>query len=230
MSLTVWENPDVGHGYVMGVDTAEGLGHGDFSCAQVLDVNTGHLVAVWHGHIAPDELAHEVFNLALWYRDALTCVESNNHGLTTITELRHLGHPNLFRRRSLNQVSTRVSQEYGWKTTRTTKPLMIDELGAALKNNELTVFDRHTLAELRTFVRNERGSMSGSPHDDRVIALALANQMRKYAHAPEFAPAADDYWTVDWFRRQAFDRPDNPFQIGAGAVRSARGGTPRTPR
>lgn len=92
------------------------------------------------------------------------------------------------------------------------------------------MFDRHTLAELRTFVRNERGSMSGSPHDDRVIALALANQMRKYAHAPEFAPAADDYWTVDWFRRQAFDRPDNPFQIGAGAVRSARVGTPRTPR
>lgn len=211
-------------GYVIGVDTAEGLGHGDFSCAQVLCLNTGEQAAVWHGHIPPDEFAHEILNLTLWYRDALTCVESNNHGLTTITELRHLGHPNLFRRRSLNQVSTRVSQEYGWKTTRTTKPLMIDELSSALRADELVLFDEFTFAELRTFVRNERGSMSGSPHDDRVIALALANQMRKYAYAPEFSPKVDDYWTVDWFRRLSNDDGgDDPMRIGAHSV---RGGTP----
>ena len=28
MSLEVWVHPDPQHGYVMGVDTAEGLGHG----------------------------------------------------------------------------------------------------------------------------------------------------------------------------------------------------------
>ena len=28
--------------------------------------------------------------------------------------------------------------------------------------------------------------MSGSPYDDRVMALALANQMRKYAYEPEY--------------------------------------------
>ena len=223
MSLTVWSDPEAMSGYVIGGDTAEGLGHGDYSCAQVLCVNTGEQVAVWHGHIAPDELAQEVFWLALWYRDALTCVESNNHGLTTITELRHLGHPNLFRRRSLNKATSKVSQEFGWKTTRTTKPLMIDELGSALKNTELKLRDHNTLAELRTFVRNDRGSMSGSPHDDRVIALALANQMRKYAHAPEFAPAVDDYWTVDWFRRQIpSERAVGSTQIGLHNVRVTR--------
>ena len=223
MNLEVWSLPDAMHGYVMGVDTAEGLGHGDYSCVQVLDLNTGEQAAVWHGHIPPDELATEVFNLGLWYRDALCCVESNNHGLTTITELRHLGHPNLFRRRSLNKATSKVSQEFGWKTTRTTKPLMIDELGSALKNTELKLRDHNTLAELRTFVRNDRGSMSGSPHDDRVIALALANQMRKYAHAPEFAPAVDDYWTVDWFRRQIpSERAVGSTQIGLHNVRGTR--------
>ena len=45
MSLEVWVHPDPQHGYVMGVDTAEGLGHGDYSCAHVLDLNTGELVA-----------------------------------------------------------------------------------------------------------------------------------------------------------------------------------------
>ena len=219
--FTVWREPVGGHPYCIGVDTAEGLAHGDYSCAQVLDVRTGEQVAVWHGHIPPDTLANEVYMLALWYNDALTCVESNNHGLTTIVQLRHLGHPNLFRKRSLNQVTSKVSQEFGWKTTRTTKPLLIDDLGMALRSGELLLRDRYTLAELRTYTRNERGSMSGSPHDDRVMALALANQMRQYAFMPEFPPKVDDYWTVDWFARMVIRDADvsNPMQIGAKTVR-----------
>jgi hypothetical protein len=222
--LTVWREPINGRSYVAGVDTAEGLLHGDYSCIQMLDVRNGEQVAVWHGHIPPDELAYEVFRMSLWYNNALTCVESNNHGLTTIVQLRHLGHPNMFRKRTLNRVTTKVSMEYGWKTTRTTKPLLIDDLDMALRNDELTLFDRHTIAELRTYVRNDRGSMSGSPFDDRVMSLALANEMRQYAFMPEYAPDADDYWTVDWFSRMV--KPDdNPdLRIGAHTMR----GTPRT--
>jgi hypothetical protein len=224
MNLEVWSPPEAMHGYVMGVDTAEGLGHGDYSCIQVLDLNTGEQVAIWHGRIAPDELAAEVFNLGLWYRDALCCVESNNHGLTTITVLRQLGYPRLFRKRTLNSVSNRMTQEYGWKTTRTSKPLMIDDLATALKNEEIGLRDRNTLAELRTFTRNEKGSMSGSPFDDRVMSLALANQMRKFAHAPEYAEKVDDYWTLDWWKRLALneDTQDDPFQIGKHTIRGTR--------
>lgn len=218
--LTVYREPKSEHNYCIGVDTAEGLIHGDYSCAQVLDVRTGDQVAIWHGHIAPDELSHEVHMLGLWFNNALMCVESNNHGLTTIVQLRHLGYPNLFRKRSLNHASAKVSQEFGWKTTRTTKPLLIDDLSMALRNEELRIFDRHTIAELRTYVRNERGTMSGSPHDDRVMALALSNEMRQYAFMPEFVQAVDDYWTVDWFARMvSVDPKENPMQIGSSTVR-----------
>jgi hypothetical protein len=207
----------------MGVDTAEGLGHGDYSVIQVLSVASGDQVGIWHGHIAPDLLAEEVDNLGRWYNNALCCVESNNHGLTTITELRHLGYPNLFRKRQLNSVNNRIGQEYGWKTTRTSKPLMIDDLSSALRNNELRIKDRHTIAELRTFVRNDKGSMGGSPYDDRVMALALANQMRKYAYEPEYAPTVNDYWTVDWFARLGGTVPDGPpTRIGSTTIRGTR--------
>ena len=217
--LTVWHNPVGGRTYTAGVDTAEGLIHGDYSCIQMLDVRTGEQVACWHGHIPPDMLAYEVYRMALWYNDALTCVESNNHGLTTIVQLRHLGHPNLFRKRTLNRATTKVSMEFGGKTTRTSKPLLIDDLDMALRNDELILRDRHTIAELRTYVRNERGSMSGSPYDDRVMALALANEMRQYAFMPEYAPAADDYWSVDWFARM-IKPDDNPdLRIGSHTVR-----------
>ncbi len=200
--LIVWEKPESFNGYVLGVDTAEGLGHGDYSCVQVLNVKTGEQVAVWHGRIPPDELAYEVYKIGMWYSDALCCVEANNHGLTTITQLRQLGYPNLFRKRSLNSTTNRISQEFGWKTTRTSKPLMIDDLGMALKNDELILRCEHTLAELRTFTRNERGQMSGSPYDDRVMALALANQMRKFAFVPEYVEEVDDTFTFDWWVRQ----------------------------
>ena len=64
--LTVWREPVNGHSYVAGVDTAEGLLHGDYSCIQMLDVRNGEQVAVWHGHIPPDELAYEVFRMSIW--------------------------------------------------------------------------------------------------------------------------------------------------------------------
>ena len=217
--LTVWHNPVGGRTYTAGVDTAEGLIHGDYSCIQMLDVRTGEQVACWHGHIPPDMLAYEVYRMALWYNDALTCVESINHGLTTIVQLRHLGHPNLFRKRTLNRATTKVSMEFGWKTTRTSKPLLIDDLGMALRSGELTIHDRYTLAELRTYTRNERGSMGGSPHDDRVMALALSNEMRQYAFMPEFAPKVDDYWTIDWFARMVKEDPDPDLKIGSHTVR-----------
>ena len=220
--LTVWDEPTRWSGYALGVDTAEGLGHGDYSCIQVLDVKEGEQAAIWHGRIPPDELAYEVYNIGIWYGNALCCVESNNHGLTTITQLRQLGYPNLYRKRSLNNETNRMTQEFGWRTTRTSKPLMIDDLGMALKNNELILRCENTLAELRTFTRNDRGSMSGSPYDDRVMALALANQMRKHAYVPEFMPKGDDTFTFDWWLRQIPSNTPEADTIGTNVVR----GTP----
>ncbi len=224
MSLEVWERPQLNNAYVMGVDTAEGLGHGDYSVIQVINVGTGNQAAIWHGHIAPDLLAEEVYSVGLWFNSALSCVESNNHGLTTITELRHLGYPTLFRKRQLNNVNNRISQEYGWKTTRTSKPLLIDDLGSAMRNQELMINDRHTIAELRTYVKNDRGSMSGSPYDDRVMALALANQMRKYAYEPEYVTEVNDYWTWNWFSRLANGNVQETSEatIGTNTIRGTR--------
>ena len=48
--------------YVIGVDVAEGLAYGDYSCAQVLD-GLGRQVACWHGHIDPYAYADMLVNL-----------------------------------------------------------------------------------------------------------------------------------------------------------------------
>lgn len=200
--LSVWSRPDPFRAYVLGADVAEGLDWGDYSCAYVIEVESGEVVACWHGHTPADVFAAEIFKLATWYNTALVGIESNNHGLTTITALRRLGYKRIFRRRRVNSTQgNRPMTEFGWHTNKSTKPLMIDELGKSIREQAIVLKDAAALGELRTYVRDEKGAMSGSPHDDRVMSLAIANQMLGFAHAPEYKEERNDYWTIDWWQR-----------------------------
>jgi hypothetical protein len=87
----------------------------------------------------------------------------------------------------------------GWRTTAVSKPLAIDELNAAIRDESLSLYDGKTMAELRTFVREANGKMHGSPHDDRVMSLAITNQMLKYVWLPEYRSEdsrKEHYWMV----------------------------------
>lgn len=223
--LRVWVPPDPNDAYVIGADVAEGLLWGDYSCAQVLSMRTGDQVAVWHGHVDADSFGERLAELGWWYNAALIGPESNNHGLTTITTLRRISYPNIFRRRTLNKVWDTQTIEYGWKTTTVSKPLLVDELNQALRDREIALYDQGTLAELRTYVRDDKGKMHGSPHDDRVIALGIANQMRKYAYLAEHSPVLNDEYTFNWWLRQAKEadgQKAGPWVIGKHSERQPR--------
>jgi len=73
----------------------------------------------------------------------------------------------------------------------------------ALREQTVRIHSEKAYQELKTFVRDEKGQAHGSPHDDRVIALAIMNQMRKHATAPDNFEKKSDYWTLDWFARLA---------------------------
>lgn len=224
--LELWEGPIIGDVYVIGADVAEGLIHGDFSTADVVRHRTGEVVAKWRGHIEADAFGEDIlYNLGRWYNNALVGPEANNHGLTTITALRRKGYPNIYRRRQLNTTGAGMGYQFGWQTTRTSKPLLVDELGSALRSDELIFHSAQTLKELYTFVRDKDGRMSGSPFDDSVISLGLANQMRKYVYQIDNAPAADTYMTVDWWAdqiRQAKRPTGQDWVIGRRSVRAGR--------
>lgn len=187
--LDIFVYPDLTHVYCIGADVAEGLGHGDYSCAHVIDANTYEVVAVWHGHIDPDLFGEEVlYQLGHFYMNALIAVESNNHGLTTLKALQRAGYKNIYRQRRLAQRSPQATEVLGWRTTAASKPLAIDELAGAIRNDEISLYCESTIAELRTFVREDNGKMHGSPHDDRVMSLAIANQMMHYVWLPDYMP------------------------------------------
>lgn len=219
--LAVWEFPQHGEMYCIGADVAEGLIHGDYSVAQVINVNTGTVVARWRGHIDPDLFGSDVlYDLGDWYNHCLIGVENNNHGLTTLKALQRVGYRNIYRQRRLAQRTPQATEILGWRTTSASKPLAIDELAKSLRDEELSLMDEHTIAELRTFVREENGKMHGSPHDDLVMALAIANQMLKHVWLPEYMPDLQPpRYSFEWFASQITPERKEKISIGHYNVR-----------
>ena len=206
-NFTIWETPNDRDrwSYVVGADIAEGLEHGDATCAYVMCVQTGRIVACWHGKIDPDIFGEKVLPAIGWYyRHAVVAPEVNNHGLTTLKALQRAKYQRIYFRRTFTKKTDRPLQSLGWLTTIQSKRLLVDELAGWLREID-NVPDSATLAELRTFVRSANGKMSGSPHDDRVMALGITVQARKYAIVEKIASKDEAHkvpGTMKWWEKQ----------------------------
>src|SRR5690606_19615733 len=151
---------EAGRRYAIGVDVAEGLEHGDYSCAQVIDREDMEQVAEWHGHIDPDLLAIEVVRLARWYNNAWLGVEANNHGLTTNKAAARLRYPRIMRRHThLDEPDRNVeeTERLGWLTDARTRPVMLDDLAQLVREHRILMRGRGMVSECMTFARNAKG-------------------------------------------------------------------------
>ena len=217
--LKIWQFPSIGEIFVIGADVAEGLEHGDASCAHVIDVRTNIVVAEWHGRIAPDLFGEELYKLGIFFNGALLGVEANNHGISVIDTLKRMKYPRIWRRREVGAVSSKVLPRYGFLTNRESKPKMIDDLARCLRE-DLDLRSEPTLRELRSYVMDGKGKMSGSPFDDRVMSLGIANYMRQFAFAPEYAHKESNHGTMDWWADQLEDNSEKVVRMGSNNVRS----------
>ena len=171
-----WHAPSSHENYVIGVDVAEGLNYGDYSVAQVLD-GLGRQVACWHGHIDPFEWGNLVAALGQRFNHAYVIVERNNHGLTTLRRLQEINYPNLFVESSVDGAyGDKLTKRGGFLTTSKTKPLIVDNMAALLRQEESGIADIELVNELRTYVIDEKGSFNSQQgcYDDRVMAFAIA--------------------------------------------------------
>jgi hypothetical protein len=181
--LKIWDEPAKGEKYVIGVDVAEGLEHGDYSVVDVMRLRDLKTVARWRGHTDPDLLGEEVCAIGWYYNTALVGVESNNHGLTTLQRVRDKFYRNLYmREQGMEELFEQSTSKMGWLTNRKTKPLMIDELAKALRDNDIIDYDVTFIRECMTYVRDDRGLTNAQEgqHDDTVMAKAIALQLSNW--------------------------------------------------
>lgn len=177
--LRMYVNPKTDGLYVCGVDVAEGVEGGDFSVATIWDRKTGEEVAFYRGLCAPDRFGQMLNSWGRKYNNALMVVEINNHGLTTVTILKQLMYPSLyFRPKQFDQMGMIYTDRIGWKTTKLTRPLMIDDLAQAMRDNVLTIHSKETLDEMTTFIYDKSNNMVciDGFHDDCIFSSCLAYQ------------------------------------------------------
>lgn len=172
--LQVWWPPQTPHQYIIGVDPAGGGTEGDYACAQVIDRATGMQCAELHGHYPPRELAERVAQLGRHYNRALIAVERNNHGHAVLLYL-----CDVERYRNLYEADGQL----GWLTSAATRPALVENFAAVLVTAPQLVHSLRLLEECRTFVRHPDGTAAAAAgsHDDCVMAMAIALQVRKEA-------------------------------------------------
>ena len=169
--VEIWLPPVPQKQYVLAVDPAGGGSDGDYSAAQVIELESGLQCAEFAGHLGALELARLLAEFGHEYNGAWLAVERNNHGHGILWLLESVCHyPRIYRQ----------DGSLGWLTNSVTRPRGIGRLNAALIEQPDLFMSRRLLAEFRSFVRQPDGRTGARPgtHDDLVMAMVIALAVR----------------------------------------------------
>jgi hypothetical protein len=188
--VSIWRKPEPNKFYCIGADVAEGLAHGDYSCAVVGDSEDFDIVAMWHGHIDPDLFGIELIKLGKFYNDAYIGVENNNHGLTTLSIMKREEYWNLYFAKSYDKIADKISQKLGWTTSARTKPLMIDKLAEFVREMFLGIYSDLIISEMFTYIIDDDGKTNAQTgcFDDTVMATAILLQLMLEGRGESYTP------------------------------------------
>lgn len=184
--LLVFRKHVPGETYYVGADVAMGVRGGDYSVAQVFD-SRKRQVAVYRAHVHPDYYAKVLYGIGSFYNDARIIVENNNHGILTCTRLgKDMAYPNFYTEITFDKLTEQETVKLGFSTNAKSKPLIIDQLRAAMREKEIELNDKVTIREMLTYIVSESGAMEAEQgcHDDCVVSLALVNHI----HEGQFTP------------------------------------------
>ncbi len=164
--VEIWLPPVNGKEYVVAVDPAGGGSEGDYSAAQVLEMESGLQCAEFAGHVGGLELAQLVTALATEYNGAWLVVERNNHGSGIL---------------ALAETVCKYARIYrqagqaGWLTTSISRPAVLGRFDAALVEEPERFQSKRLLTECLRFVRLPNGSTGAQAgaHDDLIMAMAI---------------------------------------------------------
>lgn len=169
--VEIYLPPLKGKEYLVSLDPAVGLSTGDYSAAQVIEMETGMQCAEMQAHLGGRELAELVARLGHEYNQALVVVERNSIGLASLGMLQEVcRYPRIFR----------MGGQAGWFTSVLTRPAALETLNSALIQEPGRFMSRRLLAECRTFVRQPDGNAAAASgaHDDLVMAMAMGHAVR----------------------------------------------------
>lgn len=176
-AIKIYEKPKKYYPYVLAGDTA---GEGsDYFTGQVLDNTDGSQVAVLKQELDEISYTRQMYCLGMYYNKALIGIEAN-YSTFPIQELERLKYPNQYVRVKEDKYTKKTEKSYGFKTTTVSRPRILGQLQAIIKESIELLVDIDTLKEGLTFIKNEKGRAEAQVgyHDDLIMALAIAYDIR----------------------------------------------------
>lgn len=180
------------HRFAIGADTSEGIGKDANTFAVfdfgVHDGDIGTLVATYfNNQIPPDLFGHELMRVGREFGNCLIAPENNNTGHATIAAMR--GYPNIYTERKEGNRTLKITERFGWRTTRKSKPQMLFEFRKDYNDGLIKIYDLNVLKEMRSFTTADLTDTKiglVTRHFDLLMATVIAWQMRKYASTEYF--------------------------------------------
>lgn len=186
-SLQVWAPPEKGVEYLIGIDVGGGTDDGDPSVMEVVKVPKGaavlEQVAEWHGWCDPVVLAGKAVSIGNYYNMATLAPEINNHGLTTLNEIKQ-HYWNIYRWQYFDRYGKNTTNKLGWETNMSTRPLLCDYASACVNSGITIVRSRDLADEMMSFIKRAStgGEADAGCHDDRVMAWMIAIFCLAHSH------------------------------------------------
>jgi hypothetical protein len=173
-SLEIFRYPKFEDSFAIAADVSLGVGK-DYSSAVVMN-SSKEVCAVYRNNlIDPSQFGDLLFYLGRYYNNAILAVESNSMGIATLNRLVQMNYVNMYYQTKAANVSKEDGMRMGWRTTSSSKPMIIGFLKSAIEQEEIWIPSKIMIQELLNFVVNDTGKTGGSTgnHDDTVIALAI---------------------------------------------------------
>lgn len=186
----VWKWPQANHDYCLFGDVAEGISSDatnprsmpDRSVAIVLDRMDFDLPMVYYGRPDTIEFADQMVMAAKFWNYAWSSPEMNSIGQSALDAFKRADYQYIYNREHKAETDNEIdSMNLGWKTTTKTRKPMIADLGTAINEGEIRIYDQRVVDELRVFVYGKDGKPQAEvgEFDDCTMTLAGVIQLHK---------------------------------------------------
>ena len=136
-------------------------------------------VAVLAGYIGEEELAQRAILLAQHYNDCFCVPEVSGYGQHICIYLgQNYPHHLLYHRTDFLRDRPKRSRQIGWRTTMSSRPILLGDLKQAVADQAVIIHAKDTLEQLKRLEYNAKGRIEAGTgaHDDHCFALGLAIQ------------------------------------------------------
>lgn len=230
--LLIYRHPQKGRQYSIGVDTAEGVRGGDYSAAEVVDMETLEQVAEWRCHMDPRLWGYACARLGFYYNSGPMAIESHPspYGLEAFNAADSYGYPALWVQRTYDMLEQRFITKRGWRREQGSTAVLLGRIRTALTEGAVirseALLDELAACKLSYGGPKDEekfgvpgGKIVRGEHDDRAIAYGLAVLVRDDAYqkgeivVPKRRPEdlADMYWERQAEEETLGPEPDAPF-------------------